>query len=123
MFVDQEEILHLILCATELFEHTDVFAGAPGGVNGDIKARSLVEKEREFGEDWFRVFSDGVFQGIVWGGAGELAAHVSGDEGAVLNDVFEGSEWLDTRVWDGMGTFHSSFPRTRCRRSQSHRCE
>jgi hypothetical protein len=123
MLVDQEEILHLILCAAELFEHTDVLAGPPGGVDGDIKAGSLVEEEREFGEDWFRVFSDGVFQDIVRGGAGELAAHVSGDEGAVLNDVFEGSERLDTRVWDGMGTFRSSFPRTRCRRSQSHQCE
>jgi len=67
VFVDKEEVVHLVLCAAKFFEHTDVFAGAPDGVNGDFEASGLVEEDREFGEDWFCVFSNCGFKGFVGG--------------------------------------------------------
>jgi len=67
MFVDKEEIVHLIFCAAEFFEYTDVFAGTPGSVDGDFEAGGLVEEERKFGEDWFCVFSNCGFKGFVRG--------------------------------------------------------
>src|SRR5579871_4791076 len=47
VFVHDEEIFHSILAGTELFQDTDVFAGPPGGVDGDVELHLIVEEEKE----------------------------------------------------------------------------
>jgi hypothetical protein len=91
MFIHNVKIIDMILCGTKLFQHTDVFAGSPGGVDGNVKGEGFIEEEREFREDWFGMFLDGGFQVVVGVGSSELSAHVAGDEGTVLNDVLERS--------------------------------
>jgi hypothetical protein len=103
MFIHNVEIIDMILCGTKLFQHTDVFAGSPGGVNGNVKCEGFVEEEREFRKDGFGMFLDGGFQVVVRVGSSELSSHVAGDEGTVLNDMLECSTTaLVSRIlWDG----------------------
>lgn len=89
VLVNNKKIIDVIFRRTELFQHTDVFAGSPCGVDGDVECLGFVEEERKFREDRFRVFLNGRFQVFVGVGSSELCAHVSGDQRTVLNDVFE----------------------------------
>jgi hypothetical protein len=103
VFVHNVKIIDVILRGTKLFQYTDIFTGSPGGVDGDVKGVGFVEEEGEFREDGFGMFLDGRFQMVVRVGSSELSAHVAGDEGTVLNDVFECSTTaLTSRIlWDG----------------------
>jgi hypothetical protein len=48
VFVNNVKVIHLVLLCSKLFQHTDVLAGTPGGVNRDIEGGGLVEEKREF---------------------------------------------------------------------------
>jgi hypothetical protein len=48
MFIDDKEIVHDVLLCTEFLENADIFAGAPGCVDGDIECGGLCEEEGEF---------------------------------------------------------------------------
>lgn len=89
VFVDNVEIIDLILLSAEFLQDTHVLAGAPGGVDGDIERERLFEKEGQLGEDGFRMFFDGLFERVLGVGSGECSAHVLWNKRTVLDDVFE----------------------------------
>jgi len=65
VFIHDVKIIDMVLCGAELFQDTDVFAGSPGGVDGDVECVGFAEEKGEFREDGFRVFLDGRFQMFV----------------------------------------------------------
>lgn len=45
VFIDDIEIIHLVLLSPELLQHTDILAGTPCSVDRDIEGGGLVEEK------------------------------------------------------------------------------
>jgi hypothetical protein len=48
VFVNDVEVIDLVLLRSKLLQHTDILAGTPCGVDGDIEGGGFVEEKREF---------------------------------------------------------------------------